>query len=510
MNIRPNQARRRWRSDSPGWMFSAVLHALLLIVLGLFGYSVESKRTLLMMHGEFTDQTSDELQILVLDALTSRPTPPIVGDESEVVDRLGKTETESSLINVPPMMEWKFEIDVGHTNSTLPLTATLLELHKSSASTIVNSTRPLSETLDGRNLQRKKDLVAKYGGSAASEAAVHRALHWIAAHQDDDGGWSFAHNHVCNGQCNAPGRFGQSRNGATAMGLLPFLGAGHTHKVGDYKKTVNDGLRYLVEHLNRPDAESSMPRNLHGSWFEPGGTMYSHCLATIAMCEAYAMTNDSYLRGPAQFGINFLVRAQNKVGGGWRYAPGDRGDTSVVGWAVMALKSGKIGGLDVPEPTLTLANQFLDRVGSNKGARYGYMEPEKNPHGLAATTSIGLLCRMYDGWPRTYRGLRRGVNTIADIGPSVDELYYSYYATQVMHHYGGSEWEKWNAEMRDPLVRRQAKEGHASGSWTPNRKLDGMVGGRLYATAMATMILEVYYRHMPLYTDQVLDDDFQL
>ena len=35
-------------------------------------------------------------------------------------------------------------------------------------------------------------------------------------------------------------------------------------------------------------------------------------------------------------------------------------------------------------------------------------------------------------------------------------------------------------------------------------------GGRIYCTSMATMILEVYYRHMPLYGKQAAEDDFPL
>lgn len=82
--------------------------------------------------------------------------------------------------------------------------------------------------------------------------------------------------------------------------------------------------------------------------------------------------------------------------------------------------------------------------------------------------------------------------------------------TPIMHHFGGKEWEKWNGELRDAIILQQVKSGHSAGSWLPNRELDGMAGGRLYTTAMMTMTLDVYYRHMPLYTDQVLSDDFEL
>ena len=33
-------------------------------------------------------------------------------------------------------------------------------------------------------------------------------------------------------------------------------------------------------------------------------------------------------------------------------------------------------------------------------------------------------------------------------------------------------------------------------------------GGRLYCTAMAAMILEVYYRYLPIYREQSIEEDF--
>jgi len=33
-------------------------------------------------------------------------------------------------------------------------------------------------------------------------------------------------------------------------------------------------------------------------------------------------------------------------------------------------------------------------------------------------------------------------------------------------------------------------------------------GGRLYCTSMAAMILEVYYRTLPLYSEQAVKDEF--
>ncbi len=72
--------------------------------------------------------------------------------------------------------------------------------------------------------------------------------------------------------------------------------------------------------------------------------MYSHGLATIALCEDYGMSSDKTVGEHAQKAINFIQAAQNTKTGGWRYHPGDEGDTSVVGWQLMALKSAKWPG----------------------------------------------------------------------------------------------------------------------------------------------------------------------
>jgi hypothetical protein len=147
------------------------------------------------------------------------------------------------------------------------------------------------------------------------------------------------------------------------------------------------------------------------------------------------------------------------------------------------------------------------------GAKYGYTGPGQ----AQGTTAIGLLCRMYLGWKQDHPSLKRGVEYISGLGPSPINIYYDYYATQVMRHYcgdPGSEghemWEKWNGKMRDQLIRTQEKTGHAKGSWILKGDNGSERGGRLYCTAMATMILEVYYRHMPIYGKQASTEEFPL
>lgn len=348
--------------------------------------------------------------------------------------------------------------------------------------------------LGDRSPQGRAGLVGSGDGGPTdlSERAVERALRWLVAHQCEDGSWHFNHNEsLCGGLCRNPGTV-STTTGATGMVLLAFLGAGYTHTEGEHQEAVRRGLYYLARRAIVTTEGADLQE----------GTMYAQGLATIALCEAYAMTGDPALRDLAHEAVRMVVFAQDKSGGGWRYHPGDPGDTTVTGWQLMALKSGEMAGLEVPRSALYRAQSFLDRVSCEDGAQYGYMSTDPR----RSTTAVGLLMRMYGGWPRDNSALRRGVAHLARWGPSQDDIYYNYYATQAMFHWGGSDWKRWNRELRDRLVATQAGAGHESGSWYfPNQKTES--GGRLCSTCLAVMTLEVYYRYMPLYGKEAFEGD---
>lgn len=359
--------------------------------------------------------------------------------------------------------------------------------------------------LEGRGAAARAALVAQNGGSEASERAVATALRWLALHQHSDGSWNFdLRVGPCGGQCRHAGTLNRCTTGATGLALLPFLGAGQTPFQGEYQKTVERGLDYLRNRI-QIDRKAKM-----GSLVEGAG-LYDHGIATIALCEAYAMTHDNQLREAAELAVRFIVRAQDPVGGGWRYVPGQPGDTSQVGWQLMALKSAHLGYLRVPPETVAGATRFLDALATEGGSVYGYRRPGVSAS--HATTAVGLLCRMYLGWERSHPGLVQGISRLSRIGPSEHDMYFNYYATQLMHHWQGEEWRAWNRQMRDFLIDSQARDGHEAGSWFfphSNEELDfgEVVGGRLYFTCLATMTLEVYYRYLPLYREDSVAERF--
>jgi hypothetical protein len=215
------------------------------------------------------------------------------------------------------------------------------------------------------------------------------------------------------------------------------------------------------------------------------------------------MTGEAQYFEAAQKAVDYCVRVQSPQGG-WRYNPGDDSDMSVTGWMVMALQSARMGGIEVPSPVFEKIEEFLESVqrgddaGYDVGSRYSY-QPR---HGATlALSAEGLLCRQYLGWPRDDPRLAAGVDYLLANLPDWNKrnVYYWYYATQVLHHMEGKAWQTWNEEMRQLLPDHQEKRGRERGSWDPRGDRWGDAGGRLYVTCLSLCILEVYYRHLPLY-----------
>ena len=349
-----------------------------------------------------------------------------------------------------------------------------------------------------RDPRVRAEIVRSQGGTTVTEAAVSRGLRWLSSVQNQDGGWSLRDYHRHDRASNKSDIMG------TSLALLPMLGAGQTHEYGTYKECIGQGLAWLID-IQKPNGDLR-------AGFDGEAGMYAHGQATIVLCEALALTGDQTFLQPAQRAVKFIELAQHKDGG-WRYRPGQPGDTSVFGWQMMALQSARAPGLnvEVDNATIKLADYFLDQVVAPahfdnhrktklpSGSAYSYQPRRK---ATQAMTAEAILCRMYLGWKKDDPRLSSAVKwLIQDHLPSDKDpnLYYWYYGTQVMHHYGGEPWKKWNDKMRSLLISTQETRGSNPGSWSPNGYKWGSKGGRIYTTSLAVCTLEVYYRHLPLF-----------
>ncbi len=345
------------------------------------------------------------------------------------------------------------------------------------------------EGFGGRGSGSRQAMLASGGGTADSERAVAAATNWLARHQAADGGWGCSE---FTKQCKDPSCSAHAHKAtanypmaATAFGLLPFFAAGQTHESsGPYKGVILKGLQWMARNQDQKTGRLG------------SGSMYEHGLATIAVCEAYGLSKDQKLKNVAVAAVRFIEDAQNDSSGGWHYTanPPTVGDTSVVGWQLMGLKSAQMAGLQVNPQTLVKSKKFLASVSKGKdGGLFSYM-PESGP--TPAMSAVGLLCNQYAGMKRTDKAMVEGMNYVmANLNGAKGDSYFLYYATQVMHNLPGPEWDTWNRNARRHLIGTQIKEGCAAGSWAPI----GHSAGPVMSTSIHALTLEVYYRYLPLY-----------
>lgn len=499
-----------WKIAIPAWLVSLMIHVA--ILLSAAAYSIEPIRDAIgslvinsnpSENNEEDDAFEVSSEVVAADLAASAQMP------TEAVPQIDQISTDLPLDVAVPL-------EVG-------LTADMIAQSLSSqlapgdimAATGISA---IGQGLDSRGQAMREDMLKKYGGSDATEKAVAMGLKWLAAHQLPDGRWSFVHSKACKGQCSeAATEFLYADNAATGLAVLCFLGAGQTHIEGDYKETVFKALGFLLQNMKI----DKVGKVAVGSWFHetaPKGTpdtfrMYGHAIATTAMCEAFGMTKDPKLAEAAQLGINFIVASQDPRGGGWWYKPLQPGDTSVVGWQLMALKSGYMSGMVFPQETIRRASRFLDYVQTDNGAHYGYRQPGDRKKNDMGTTAAAVLCRMYMGTPKDHPGLLAAIDALSTLEEKErKDAYVMYYATQALKQYGGDRWDSWNKKMQDFLVGSQINTGHAAGSWEPKsfNFHHGKQAGRHYHTCMAIMVLEVYYRYLPIYGEQKEEDQFEL
>jgi len=520
----------------PWWMISVVIHAVLLAIFSTIVWSQELQRGKKLYHTKI------------------RPRPKLIAPKPKEKRDLFESDKQVNP-DLPPV-----ENPVVTKNVTIEKSTETFDQEKKTHKTkgIQNAISDLPYddigTLDkiglgpgaggpfgwrdggGRGITAVKE-----GGSRASESAVEKALEWLAKHQDQSGGWDGDgfNKHCPSDMCSGVGNE-FSDAGMTGLALLSFLGAGYTHKSGKWKNVVKKAIDQLIAWQDDSGYFNSNNRDI-----TTGAGSYSHPMAAMAMVEAYGMTRNSYLRSPGQKAINFITKAQ-KGDGGWRYTMNRAGlaglgDTSVTGWYVMALKSAKVAGLNVPNEAFLHAKKFIDGVGSGKhGGLVRYVNAEAGQNQPTPNmVAVGMLCRQFMGakradpalvegaeyimtnkhatqlmqWPTgmTYESLNGNVGNQQTARKTMPSMYYWYYGSLSMFQMGGQYWDYWNRHIRDILVKNQCtqSDGHKDGSWDPisfhtyndpeGNSAKHAKGGRIFSTTLCVLSLEVYYRYLPMY-----------
>ena len=504
----------------PSWGASLLFHSLMLVLLSLYIYMNARRGGDNTIVGHFPPLGEDVTSLVDSDH-AGDPFTRIKSEESPSfsMEKAAPEITTTNQPEVPGLV--KFAADLAAPEFAPEHALTPLDGPKSKNGFKVFDPKNPRGLASSINLPHSEDLTAPFsgrgdpklkarllrreGGTVHSEKAVEEGLAWIIRHQGQDGGWALNFQGQCNGPGGCPAHdVAESESAATGLALLPLLGAGHIHTVKSrYQPNIRGGLDWLLKHQQADGALLSGGRDRT--------QMYSHAIATMALCEAYGLSKDPKLREPAQYAIDFIAAAQNSNDGGWRYAPGQAGDTSVFGWQMFALRSAKIAGLKVSPQTIKGCRTYLDAASSDRSkVTYGYMPG--NP-ATPVMTAEALLSRQYLGWPREYPALVKGASLVAGnlLESQERNIYYWYYATQLLHNMQNKDWERWNVKVRDGLISMQnTGAGCDRGSWDPFQPQPdrwARSGGRLFLTSLSILTLEVYYRFLPLYN--VTDTDVQ-
>jgi len=464
---------------SPPWLISLVAHMVLIVILGLVAIS-QAIIPAINLEATFSDSFGDQMEHETLEI-----------SDVQLDDQSLLTPQDITMVDNP----------LASPHTTAP------ELPSQLVATSAFEAPSVGLALSGREQGMKETLLLAYGGNKITEQAVFDALKWLEKQQQRDGSWRLDGSYE-------DASLTRNDLAATSMALLAFQGAGFTpnssrtmvtsssssssgdKRVVDYRRLMQRGWKKMLDWQDEDGTFWKKARMNH-----PHHKLYSQAQATIAICELYGMTKDEKYRRPAQLAVNYACDIQDDDGakpdGGWRYEPGEDSDLSVTGWFVMALQSARMAGLDVPSDVFDKIGKFLDAV-SDEGSYYAYAPGYGSKPTL---TAEGLLCRQYMGWGREDRRLVQGVEYLKrhPIDWDSSNTYYWYYATQVMHHMEGDEWFEWNDVMKKEIPAKQVKGGQEKGSWSPAGDPWGKAGGRLYQTCMCTYMLEVYYRHLPIY-----------
>lgn len=317
-------------------------------------------------------------------------------------------------------------------------------------------------------------------GVPGDEEAVRSALRWLSEVQNGDGSW--------------PTPILEKEDhgvGVTGLALLAFLGEGETHRKGSYVSTVSRGVQYLLSQQKETGLLGRADSNC----------LYDHAIAATALLEAQLLESDEALRSPVISAVRFTIAAQNPVGG-WGYAPGSpESDTSVGAWQIVLLRLSHSLQPDLPLEALYRAREALSAATDSSTGRVGYRVRGQYPHREFGMTAAGMTAHLMSR-PVVEEELlsRQAALLLSEGQPRVEraparfdsnDLYFWFFGSIAMFQRGDGDWDRWRTRLLPELIAAQEKDG----GWPAAFDKWALYGGRVYTTAMATLILESVTRY---------------
>ena len=290
----------------------------------------------------------------------------------------------------------------------------------------------------------------------------------------------------------------------TALSLLGLAAVGHQpSEEGKHGDAMRKALGFILKE-DRQDKDGYFGSKDHSR-------MYGHGIVTLTLSELAGMGIDrgmnEVLRKRCQAGVDLILRAQNATkrggqDGGWRYVPtADDSDLSVTVWQLMALRSAKNSGFEVPSTAIERAVEYIKRSHRVGKGRAEFREPtgfgyQVGGRSVWSTAAEGLLALQVCGEYQSQEVLSTA-DWLLEHPPKVQGtewfFYGTYYYAQGMYQRGGNHADDAARRVAEVLLPMQ----EADGSWKPAGGQEGSM--RVYRTAMAMLSLGVKYHYLPIY-----------
>ena len=266
-----------------------------------------------------------------------------------------------------------------------------------------------------------------------------------------------------------------SEPGVVGICILAFLARGDDPEFGSYRVQVKKAIDYLLKAQN--------PKTGY-----IGTSMYNHGFSTLAIAEAYGLTNDLRL-GPALEKATKLIISSQKQNpkGGWRYSPESQdADSTVSGAQMVALFAARNAGIKVPEEAIEKGKAYLISCQDSNGG-FGYTSASGANLPRSAIGSL-VLSLAKDTDSDAYRNSVEYLKKNVQSGSSSHKFYSLYYTSQAVFRTSPSFWNTWNSQNFKRLQSTQGQDGGWQGSY-----------GKTFATSAALLSLALNYRYLPIY-----------
>lgn len=342
------------------------------------------------------------------------------------------------------------------------------------------------------------------------DAAVERALAWLAGQQQANGSFPTLET---------------GQPGVTSLSIMAFVSHGHVPGEGRYGMQLERAIDFVLSCQKQNGLvtllgpEGSLV-NRHVPDHEIGiCAAYNHAISSLVLSETYGMSRAERARR-----IQLTVERSLRVSlamqrwpkdnaddcGGWRYIDDTDGvdsDLSVTGWELMFLRSARNAGFDVGEKPIADAIAYVRRCYEPQLGTFEYANGPADDQSRCMA-GAGILALAHAGHHQSTEAQQSGrwllAHDFTDYNVLIpfnqgwvhDRYHYGLFnSCQGMYQLGGEYWK----QFFPPTVATLLEHQQPDGSWPSDSHWHDGQFGNAYTTALVVMTLGAPNQLLPVF-----------